>query len=169
VVYCHADTLQNARNGSLAKVETEWVVYLDADDELDPGYVETLLAGTADLRAPSVRYVIRGTSNEARMPNVWAHTHQCVGECLPHGNWMVVGTMVRADMVREVGGWHDYPWSEDWDLWLRCYLAGATVEAIPGAVYVAHVQPRSRNRSMGQAGRLATHRAIAAANGVPIP
>jgi GT2 family glycosyltransferase len=169
VVCCHADTLQDARNGSLDQVKTEWIIYLDADDELEPGYVETMLSRTADLRAPMVRYMHNGAGAMPRMPNVWGHTHQCVGECLPFGNWMVIGTMVRADMLRKVGGWHDYPWSEDWDMWLRCYLAGATVEAVPEAIYRAHVNPNSRNRSMSHAGRLETHRAIAAANGVPIP
>jgi hypothetical protein len=49
------------------------------------------------------------------------------------------------------------------------HLAGATFEAIPAAIYRAHVRRDSRNRGASQAAKLTAHRAIAAANGVPIP
>jgi GT2 family glycosyltransferase len=100
------------------------------------------------------------------MPAVAGHTHQCVAECLVDGNWLVVGSLVRADLVRKVGGWRDFDWSEDWDLWLRCHLAGASFEAIPEAVYRAHVRPDSRNRGASREKRLAAHKAIASANGL---
>jgi hypothetical protein len=67
-------------------------------------------------------------------------------------------------MIRDVGGWRDFAWSEDWDVWLRCWLAGATVEAVPAAVYRAHVRPDSRNRAPAREARLAAHQAIVAAN-----
>ena len=90
---------------------------------------------------------------------VAGHRHDCTAECLPEGNWLVVGSLVRAQMVRDVGGWRDFTWSEDWDLWLRCWLAGATVEAIPDAIYRAYVRPNSRNRAPQHAERIAAHRA----------
>lgn len=170
-VHVHADTLHEARNGAVAQVETEWVIHLDADDELERGYVDAMAGGTADVRAPAVRYV-RGTGDRsapARMPRVAGHTHDCAARCLPYGNWLVVGAAVRAQLVLTVGGWRNFPWSEDWDLWLRCYLAGASFEAIPTAVYRAHVRRGSRNRAMVGSARLDAHRAIAAANGVPVP
>ena len=47
-------------------------------------------------------------------------------------------------------------------------LAGATVEAIPDAIYRAYVRPNSRNRAPQHAERIAAHRAIYEANfGVP--
>lgn len=170
-VHVHGPSLHEARNGAVALVRTPWLIHLDADDELEPGYITAMAAGSADVRAPAVRY-IRGygdRSARASMPRVAGHEHDCVGDCLPYGNWLVVGAAVRTEMVVKVGGWRDFDWSEDWDLWLRCYLAGASFEAIPSAVYRAHVRRGSRNRGRGQAARLATHRAIAEANGVPVP
>lgn len=32
--------------------------------------------------------------------------------------------MMRTEVVRQVGGYKDYGWAEDYDLWLRLYLAG---------------------------------------------
>lgn len=168
VVHVHAATLHEARNAAVAAVQTEWVVHLDADDELEPGYIDAMATGTADLRAPSVRYMVRNRPDPLRMPKVAGHAHNCTADCLSEGNWLVVGTAVRAEMVRAVGGWRDFDWSEDWDLWLRCHLAGATVEAIPAAVYRAHVRPDSRNRAPDKAARVAAHQAIYEANfGVP--
>lgn len=170
-VHVHAGTLHEARNLAVAEVDTEWVIHLDADDELEPGYVTAMAAGSADVRAPAVRY-IRGygdRSAAAAMPRVAGHDHDCTGGCLPYGNWLVVGAAVRTELVRAVGGWQDWDWSEDWDLWLRIFLAGGSFEAVPAAVYRAHVRRGSRNRGRSHAARLATHRAIAEANGVPVP
>jgi GT2 family glycosyltransferase len=159
-------TLHQARNRALELVHTEWVIHLDADDELEPGYVDAMRAGTADVRAPIVRYLHTTGREHLWSPRVAGHTHQCDAECLVAGNWLIIGSMVRTQMVRRVGGWRDFAWSEDWDLWLRCHLAGATIESIPDAVYRAHVRLDSRNRGASQEAKLAAHRAIAEANGL---
>jgi glycosyl transferase family 2 len=168
-VHVHAATLHEARNAALARVETEWVIHLDADDELQRGYIAAMDTGAADVRAPYVAYVKGRSVARPMLHRVAGHTHICSADCLPYGNWIVVGAAVPAEVVRSVGGWRDYPWSEDWDLWLRCHLAGASFEAIPAAVYRAHVRRDSRNRGATPAARLAAHRAIAEANGVPVP
>ena len=169
VVHCHANTLHDARNDCVNAVDTEWMIHLDADDELEPGYIDALQAGTADLRAPAVRYVRGHLAPAPYVPKVAGHQHDCTADCLLFGNWLVVGTLVRAQMVRDVGGWRDFPWSEDWDLWVRCWHAGATIEAVPAAVYRAHVRRDSRNRAPEHSAKMAAHRAIAEANGLPVP
>lgn len=169
VVHSHADTLHGARNLGLEDVRTPWVCFLDADDQLDPRYFDRMAEGTADVRAPAVRYVVQGIPQRPYVPRVCGHHHACSAECLPFGNWVVIGAAARTDLVREAGGFRDFPWSEDWDLWLRCHLAGATFEAIPNAVYRAYVRPDSRNRGPDRAAKLAAHQAIARANNVPVP
>ena len=157
VVHVHSETLAQARNQALARVQTEWVCHLDADDELEPGYFDAMAAASADVRAPAVRYVHDGTIAPAALPVVAGHTHPCTADCLPAGNWLIIGSLVRAQLVRDVGGWRDYTWSEDWDVWLRCHLAGATFAAVPAAVYRAHVSTDSRNRRVPQHIRQAVH------------
>lgn len=168
VVYHHADNLHDARNGALDMVKTEWVCHLDADDELEPGFFDAMAQGICDVRAPSVRYVPPENA-PAKMPTVGIHNHACEASCLAWGNWLVVGSVVRANIVRKVGGWRDFSWSEDWDLWVRCWQSGATFEPIPEAVYRAHVRRNSRNRAPKRHERLAAHREIARANGLPVP
>lgn len=166
VVHYHGDTLHGARNAALDMVDSEWVCHLDADDELEPGYFDAMGHGTADVRAPSVVYVVDGDPKPPWMPRVSGHMHRCRPQCLTEGNWLVVGSVARTQLLRDVGGWRDFDWSEDWDLWLRCYLAGASIEAVRSAIYRAHARPDSRNRGADQATKLAAHHAILEANGL---
>lgn len=163
VIHEHRDTLHEARNAALEKVETDWVCHLDADDELEPGFMAHMAQAEADLLVPSVRYVL-DRPRQAIMPKVHGHRHQCSAECLPQGNWIVIGAVVMTDLVKRVGGWRDFAWSEDWDLWLRCWKEGASIEPVPEAVYRAHVRADSRNRAPDHDFKLSVHEAIYRAN-----
>lgn len=149
VLHRHGETLAGARNELLEACSSPWVIFLDADDELDRKYVKYMSTGTADVRAPSVRRFANGRARRGTyMPKVYRHRHNCVGDCLPEGNWITVGACARVDLLKEVGGWGDEPVYEDWALWLRCWKAGATFEAIPRAVYGYHWMPDSRNHAL---------------------
>jgi glycosyltransferase involved in cell wall biosynthesis len=173
VIPVHGDSIHGARNTGLAQVETPWVIYLDSDDQLEPGYVDAMLAGTGDVRPPRVRYVTPGQQPPAPvMPKVVngpRHRRHpaCTQACLPDGNWIIIGALARTQLLRDIGGWRDLGW-EDWDCWLRCHLAGATITPCPDAIYRANRRPNSRG-GYTAAESLAHHRAVAAANGVPSP
>ena len=164
VIHVHETNLAAARNAGLTQVDTEFVCHLDADDELELGYFRHMATGSADVRAPSVRYVERNRRPAPRVPRVAGHRHACTGDCLPEGNWLVIGSIARTELLRRVGGHLEFDWSEDWSLWLRCHLAGASFEAIPSAVYRAHVRRDSRNRAADQPTRLRVHDEIARAH-----
>jgi glycosyltransferase involved in cell wall biosynthesis len=146
VVHVHGDNLMDARNRCLAEVETEYVVHLDADDTLLPGYVNAMLQGSADVRVPMVRNM-RNVNRAAYHPMVFGHRHMCQPECLLQGNYIVVGAAVRTELARQVGGWWNESIYEDWSLWLRCYRADASFEYIDQAIYGFHSRPDSRNHS----------------------
>lgn len=169
VLHAHGDSLHHARNAGLAEVKTPFVCFLDADDAMEPGYFDHMTQSEATLRVPSVRYIRNGRMAPARMPRVWGHEHDCRAECLEFGNWLVIGTVAPTSLVNLVGGFNAFDLYEDWDLWVRCWKAGATIEAIPSAVYRAHVRNDSRNRAPDQATKLAVHQAIARANALPVP
>lgn len=76
----------------------------------------------------------------------------------------MIGAAIRTWMLRDVGGFRDFSWSEDWDVHLRLWKAGASFELIPDAIYRAWVRPDSRNRGATQAEKLAAHQAIHEAN-----
>lgn len=151
VIYNHGTLLHETRNLGLSQVETDWVVHLDADDELTPGFFEEMDKVDGDLRPPSINHVYE---NVTFMPRVvgqnGVHTHTCVGECLIDGNWLIVGTVARTELLREVGGWKEWGTWEDWDLWLRCWIAGATITPVPSAIYKAYSTPQGRCKNLPQ-------------------
>lgn len=134
-------TRAEVRNALIEKASGEWIVTLDADDELAPGYVDAMEIDPhiSALLVPQVQYVHR-RREEPRFPPEMD---------LRHGNWMVVGTAFPRALALEVGGWRTFTGSgvlnqwDDWDLWIRCVKAGAKIVKMPDAVYVAHAAPGS--------------------------
>jgi glycosyltransferase involved in cell wall biosynthesis len=183
VAHLPGGTVAEARNYGLDQVTTEWVCFLDADDELELGYVEAMAAGAADVRAPAVRYVPwhatlayrradRGRA--AVVPRVVGRehaNHACEAECLAYGNWLVIGSVVRTELVRDVGGFEEWPVYEDYALWARIWRqTEATFEAVPEAVYRAHVRQSSRNRSaLSAREKHRVHQEIARVVGLEVP
>lgn len=149
VIYNHGESLHETRNAGLYAVTTEFVAHLDADDELAPGYFDEMAKVNGDLRPPSVNHV---NENVTFMPKVvgryGVHNHICIADCLVDGNWLVVGTVARTKLLKDVGGWKAWGTFEDFDLFQRCWLAGATVTPVPAAVYRAYSTAQGRCRGM---------------------
>ncbi len=139
VVWKHADSLQHARNWGASEADkADWFIFLDADDELEPTYIEEMLKAGGDIRRPATRGVYEdGTIEDP--PSIIPE------RILRDANYLVIGSMCRAELFFDVDGFADYPILEDWDLWQRMVLAGGTVVTVPGAVYRIHVRTGSRN------------------------
>ena len=156
VIRMHGPSLHATRNEAARRADTEWLCFLDADDELEPGYFEAMERGDTDLRAPMVRYVTsRFSKAEPRIP---AGTDD-----MAEGNRLVIGTLIRKAMFDDVGGFRDWTMYEDWDLWQRCWLADATI-GFTDAVYRANVRRGSRNRAPNHAEKERARQAIRHAN-----
>ena len=153
-------TLAQARNfmAETCLTGSDWLCFLDADDELEPGYLDAMEAALQrpvpqrlslprplpPLLVPAVRRVTGDvvTGRPATIPNRgrWPQVNECV-----------IGTLVHRGLFERVGGFRDHTddgtviaMYEDWDLWLRCWDAGAKLVYVPGAVYREHVS-RGRN------------------------
>ena len=131
-------TLASARNELGRTAKGDWLCFLDADDELAPGYLDAMQriheqeisSYPSLLLTPAVQYV--STRGQKEPPKFWA-------ECsLTTGNWMVIGTLVPRQLFLEVGGFEEWPIYEDWALWGRCWKAGARPVRVPDAIYLAH-------------------------------
>lgn len=155
--HVHGESLHEARNRGAAMAENmEWLCFLDADDELEPGYFDAMAQGDTDLRAPLVRFVTsRFSKAEPRIPGGT--------DDMTEGNRLVIGTLIRKELFDQVGGFRDWPLYEDWDLWQRCWLAGATI-GFTEAVYRANVRRGSRNRAPSSREKERARQAIRHAN-----
>lgn len=137
MVHVHAADLATARNEGAAQLETDWLIFLDADDTLHHDYVHYSMLGTGDIRQPMT--VTRGNPDEQPIfipPK----------NSLREGNWIVVGAMCKSELFFTAGGFNPaYPVYEDWALWLRMNLLGAEIGQAPGAIYEVTVREGSRN------------------------
>jgi glycosyltransferase involved in cell wall biosynthesis len=154
-------TRAEVRNRLIERATGDWICTLDADDELAPGFVDAMRDAWSEptyqgmlypdtvLFVPRVQYVHRRIEEPRFPPEV----------DLRKGNWMVVGTVVPRLLVLEVGGWRVFTGSgvlnqwDDWDLWIRCGMAGAVYRKTPKAIYVAHAVPGSPQRHVSPATR----------------
>lgn len=139
-ILAHGKTLAQARNDGAGVARTEWLIFLDADDELAPGYVDAMLAGEGDIRKPATLGVYPDGSEDDE-PVVIPERD------LEVANHIVIGAMCRRDLFLKVGGFAELPALEDWHLWRRMVKAGATIGTVPEAVYRVGVNPNSRNQN----------------------
>ena len=107
-------TISTSRNALGEQATGDWLLFLDADDELAPGYLDAMEAAyDGDDRAlltPAVKQVRKGRPGA---PFFFDR-----GISLRADNWLVVGTLVHKDLFHEVGGFGDYPHGfEDFSLW----------------------------------------------------
>jgi len=156
IIVVHGATLAAARNAGAEAATNPWLCFLDADDELAPGYLEAMVAAIeatepvlVGLFTPAIVYVGAGGREEPPM------FHQPVP--IEDGNWLVIGTVIPRALFREVGGFEEFPKYEDWALFARLQKAGAMPVKVPDAVYRAHRNPRGRNHEGGTNAKREAH------------
>lgn len=139
IIHVHGDTLAQARNEGVKRATGVNLVFLDADDELDPRYIEFMDKVMTDLSLvqPSTLGVVDGKEDP--------YPVLITRKPLLEGNFLIIGSAVSKLMFQQVGGFRELSAWEDWDLWIRCWLEGATIDACPEAIYRVHVRPGSRN------------------------
>lgn len=163
VLIAHDDSLSanraGVRNELASHAKGDWLCFLDADDELEAGYADAMAEQESArmMLTPAVSYAYGARRKPA---SFWP-------ECeLSKGNWMVVGTVIEKSLFEEVGGWRHLEATgttnefDDWELWIRCSLAGAGVVRVPGAVYIAYAMNTSKHRSASARQRRAWHREV---------
>ena len=129
----HGATLAQARNEAAFFADSEWLIYLDADDRLGEGYIEAMAEASGDLRAP------RLFIGDVEMP--------LVDRDIEQQNPCCVGTAIRRELLLDCGGWPEFRAWEDWALFLRAVRRGAVIEHTQ-AVYLAAPSPYGRNSTV---------------------
>ena len=130
--------LGRARNAGIEATTGEWVLCLDADDELAPGCVPALLAAEGDVRCPAYQY--------ARPDGTWAETIIRRREPYLAG---VAALMRRSDYLR-VRYREEGPGPEENDTGRGASLLGRRFVDVPEAVYRVHRRDGSRRLTKGR-------------------
>lgn len=123
-----------------AWTDDSWLVFLDADDALDPRFVEAVSAydGEADILQTAVRgfnYSENGLGVDMEFIDPVPVLHEQKYPLLRQ-NYLTVGSPIRSEMFFKVGGFDEWPALEDWGLWLKCYNESAVFDELYEAVYL---------------------------------
>jgi hypothetical protein len=128
-----------ARNRGIERASTAYVSFLDNDDLWLPRYLES--AGAALDATPGAAFaycdawslvhassrIRRRTELEARPGPEPGSSWEQVFMTLARQNFVMSSSTVRADALREVGGFaREVTGTDDYDLWFRLLLAGHT-------------------------------------------
>lgn len=140
------------RNHALEKVTSEWVAFLDDDDELYPDHLK-LCARAARLSGADVVYP--GYDVDGDGDPVGCFGVPFDGHLLRRRNFIPVTALARTEAVRAAGGFQPYPDEhgdpcEDWGLWLAMHDQGARFHHLPRKTWRWNLNPGS---TRGRPGR----------------
>ena len=138
----------NATNTGITAAQTEWVACVDADDELDPHWAELLSKAVNDYPG-SVLYgsnlLIISADHPAGIPCFPDNGPATVNlaEFLAEQRFSNNGAWMRRDLWKQLGGFRDASYSEDYDLIIRALLQGSAY-SIPEPLYIYHTEHEGR-------------------------
>ena len=129
-------TASSVRNELAQEANGDYLCFLDADDELGPGYVEAMQRAYEQESPPTSPLLLTPAVKRTGRRNSPAHL---IPECsLVNANWLVISTLVPRDLFLQVGGFPEYPIYEDWALMSRLAQAGAVAKQVPEALLIVH-------------------------------
>jgi hypothetical protein len=165
VIDLHAQGASATRNRALDAIDTEWVAFLDDDDEFLPRHLEKLLVHAQRTGVDVVYPWFDGINTDFwRVPDEQENLVTPEGlPWTPHledafrnriGNFIPITVLARTDLVKSVGGFIDAPGpvenptGEDYSLWIRLLDFGATFAHLPERTWrwnghMAHTSGRS--------------------------
>ena len=149
-------SIGSARNRGIERVESRYIVVLDADDMLLPGSLEALATALDGDPAASAhaRSIIEGESgNRHRTPRRFAPALARLRRAFAFFEvaWSLFPTqgctMMRTAEVRDAGGYADADWGEDWVLAVSLAFRGRIrIDNTPALYYRSHGQSQWRTR-----------------------
>jgi glycosyltransferase involved in cell wall biosynthesis len=139
-----------ARNLGLAHTTGDYVCMLDADDLLEPAYLEKSVA-VLD-QDPSVAFVSHWLHAFGDENWDWTPT-ECGFPALLDVNTVNGAALVRRSALDAVGGFDEtmLDGCEDWDLWITLVERGLTGRILPEVLFQYRRRADSMSRAMNQA------------------
>jgi glycosyltransferase involved in cell wall biosynthesis len=147
-------------NAGLALCQAAFIARMDADDRAHPERL-TLQADFLDqnpdvavvsslVKAFPAEDVHEGYQIYVEWLNSLVANEEIHREMFVESPLANPSVMMRKAWVEKMGGYHDYGWPEDYDLFLRMYLAGARFEKIPKVLLEWRDHPDRITRTDGR-------------------
>jgi hypothetical protein len=121
--------LAQARNTAIASTKAEYILPLDADDELYPNVIDKMLEQVGDVIYGNLVW----KDNDIQLkPTVEVRLDKFLDN-----NQIFGCSLYKRDLWKKIGGyWEKYKeFYEDWDFWARCAKVGAKFKYIDLDIY----------------------------------
>ncbi len=142
-----------ARNAGWRQARAGWLCFLDADDTLEPRFLERLLAAApgpppADIVSCNADYLLPdGTRTSVwHARNDFGARDLTVVDQLRESSILLM-SLVRRELCERLGGFRDLH-SEDYDFWLRALAVGARHRYVDEVLAVYRRQEGSKTRAL---------------------
>jgi hypothetical protein len=166
----------HARNAGIRESQADYVLCLDADDRVSPGFLEACVAALDETGA-GVAY---GPQQDFGASSAYeSHATPFDLALLARANYVGSASLFRRTAWEAAGGYDASVGYEDWDFWLGCAAAGERLVHVPDAlwfhrvhdgpsVFAGHVRddPQHKARIVLKREQLYTEGQIAWARGV---
>jgi hypothetical protein len=148
----------HTRQRALDGVTTEWVAFLDDDDEFYPEHLETLYFEGLDVQADYIfsYYQVHGPDGRPNSADPLGAFGKAFDPLDPHQT--TITTLVRTELAKTVG-FHEPPpdalihgerFGEDFQFTLGCVAAGARIHHVPERTWIWN---HHGSNTSGQPGR----------------
>jgi glycosyltransferase involved in cell wall biosynthesis len=143
--------IANARNIGIEAASADWILPLDADDWIEPTFIQECLTesavaevrgfGPVGIVATSLRWADSGKVQNPKWPITAEH--------LAEKNCLFTCSMFRREAWAQVGGYDESPAIyEDWILWARIVKAGWKVAVVPEPLFNYRPRPDGSSAKM---------------------
>ena len=140
--------ISKTRNRGVEEAQTEWILQLDADDKLDPTFIEKTLELIKEADIVGTWQREFGEFNQDH-PFIPDPTH----EMFKQHNRINACSIYKKEMWKFLRGYDEflggkpYQGYEDWDFWLRATWFGYKVKIVPEYLFLYRMHGVSGNKT----------------------